>query len=161
MVWGAILGLTMAPVLAMATVADKPSVFTVSLTYNGKSLASETVSVVPGKAAPFSITKERTYAALSSIQKGKGVISPGVITTGVTGMLYVYPKYPNVLNLNVSYSWIRKMGSTISDGKTIDLPEIATQNFQDAMVLRKGQSIVLHSIGKDSGGLSVTVSRAK
>ena len=157
--FGVLLGLTMVPVAAMA--ADHANIYTVTVVNNGKKVASQSVAVIAGESAPFSVTQKISYPAKSKIKNGKAFLLPATITTGVSGVLRKSRKNHDAIDLNLTDARLIKMGAIVADGQTINLPEVDTQGFQDTLILQKGQSMVLHGLDKESGDVSVTVSRSR
>lgn len=154
-----LLGLTMIPAAAMA--ADHPNTYTVTVVNNGKKIASQSVAVIAGESAPFSVSQTTSYSAESKIKNGKVFLSPATITTGVNGVLRESRKNHDAIDLNLTDARLVKMGAIVADGQTIDQPEIDTQTFREAMILQKGQSMVLRGFDKEYGDVSLTVSRAQ
>ncbi|MBU2828628.1 MAG: hypothetical protein ACYC45_03455 [Acidithiobacillus ferriphilus] len=157
---GVVLGLMMVPAAAMAITADH-AVYTVKVMNNGKKVASQSIAVIAGESAPFSVTQGISYPAESKIKNGKAFLLPATITTGVSGVLRESRKNHSALDLHLTDTRLIKMGAIVADSQTIDQPEMDTQGFQDTLILQKGQSMVLRGFDKESGDVSVTVSRAQ
>ncbi|MBU2759279.1 hypothetical protein HF673_03045 [Acidithiobacillus thiooxidans] len=158
--FGAVLSLMIVPVAAMAS-AEGHAVYTVKVMNNGKKISNVSISTIPGAPAPFSVTRKISYPAASKIKNGKVSLLPGFITTGVSGVLSESRKNHGVVHLKLADTRLIKMGTLVADGQTIVLPEVSTQNFQDALFLQKGQLMVLHGFNPKTGDISLTVSRAR
>ena len=100
--------------------------------------------------AIIQIGSEVSYVAASSTTTTTSVgsttaLTPGVARSGL--MMYllprVMPKNDIMMQLSLSINSIKQIRSITSGGSTIEVPEIATKNFQQMSRLKNGQSMVL------------------
>lgn len=100
--------------------------------------------------AIIQIGSEVSYVAQASTTTTTSVGSttaliPGVARSGL--MMYllprVMPKDDIMMQMSLSINSIKQIRSITSGGSTIEVPEIATKNFQQMTRLKNGQSMVL------------------
>jgi type IVB pilus formation R64 PilN family outer membrane protein len=122
---------------ALATVGN------VSLVTSGSVLA------LNGQPTPMQVAQQRSYVASSSVTTTANVgssatITPGQYTTGFSGNFLPLVRGNDVM-LQYSIDLTQDLGlqTFASSGTTIELPNLATQAFQQRVVVRSGQTIVI------------------
>lgn len=116
--------------------------------------------------AIIQIGSEVSYVAQASTTTTTSVgsttaLTPGVARSGL--MMYllprVMPKDDIMMQMSLSINSIKQIRSITSGGSTIEVPEIATKNFQQMTRLKNGQSMVLagfRQISSEQKGEGIT-----
>ena len=122
---------------ALATVGN------VSLVTSGSVLA------LNGQPTPMQVAQQRSYVASASVTTTANVgssatITPGQYTTGFSGNFLPLVRGDDVM-LQYSINLTQDLGlqTFSSSGTTIELPNLATQAFQQRVVVRSGQTLVI------------------
>jgi type IVB pilus formation R64 PilN family outer membrane protein len=122
---------------ALATVGN------VSLVTSGSVLA------LNGQPTPMQVAQQRSYVASASVTTTANVgssatITPGQYTTGFSGNFLPLVRGNDVM-LQYSINLTQDLGlqTFSSSGTTIQLPNLATQAFQQRVVVRSGQTLVI------------------
>jgi len=133
----------------------------------GNTSLVNTTSVIAGnnKATPVKIVKRIEYVAQSAqtyaggnggvVQAGP-TLTPGTVETGLN--MYVLPHIQNdgkrmLLKLMVSLSTLEDMKTITSGGSTIQLPQVASREFEQEAWINSGETLVLAGFEQIDSGL--------
>ncbi|MBU2758657.1 hypothetical protein [Acidithiobacillus sulfurivorans] len=133
--------------------AEKQNIYDIKVLQNGKLVAKNVVSVLPGHVSPFSDGVQHTFVS-SSFTNATGVtkLIPGTYTTGITGSIKRSFKHPDVIRFNSSESTLAAMHTM----RGVQLPRMNIETFDQSMSMVPGEKLKLSGYSK-SGGATVVM----
>lgn len=140
----------------VAAPAGKRSVYVIHVLQNGKLIAKNVVSVLPGFVSPFSDGVQHTFVSSSSTNAaGVTHLIPGTYTTGVTGIIKRSAKHPDVIRFNCTEAALLSMHTMHG----VQLPNLDTDTFDQSMSLAPGKTLKLSGYSKSGGKTMVVITR--
>lgn len=112
-------------------------------------VTSRSVLAVNGQPTPMQVAQQRSYVQSVSTTTTANVgsstsITPGQYTTGFSGVFLPMVRDKNViLQYTINLTQDSGLQTFSSGGSTVQLPNLATQAFQQRVVVRSGQTVVI------------------
>ncbi|MBU2767628.1 hypothetical protein HAP94_15980 [Acidithiobacillus ferrivorans] len=134
--------------------AGKQNIYDIKVLQNGKLVAKNVVSVLPGYVSPFSDGVQHTFVSSSSTNAtGVTKLIPGTYTTGLVGSIKRSAKSPDVIQFNSTESALLSMHTM----RGLQLPNMDTATFEQSIALAPGEKLKLSGYSKSGGTTVVTI----
>ena len=134
--------------------AGKQNIYDIKVLQNGKLVAKNVVSVLPGYVSPFSDGVQHAFVSSSSTNAvGVTKLIPGTYTTGLMGSIKRSIKHPDVIRFKGSESTLVSMHTT----RGVQLPFMDIETFDQSMALAPGEKLKLSGYSKSGGATVVTI----
>lgn len=138
----------------VSVAAGKPDLYILQMVRNGKVVAKDVVSVLPGKSSAFSNGVQRSFVSGSSTNAaGVTSLTPGYYTTGLSGVLGRSGKHPDDVHL----SGVETVFLGMDTKGGVQFPNLSTFAFKQSVTLLPGQELDLSGYSKGGGTTELMV----